>query len=181
MNMDDVEREFWGDQREQPTRVRLARVVRALRDEMCGVQADDERSPITLDMHQLWQEFQAILGGDAEGAAGASARKDEEAATHGQSTPAAAPVRVIDAIAGTVLRMEQSDGSDPMQRILDQQRATAMERFPLSSDVCEWRPKGIFHGARVHAAACDGRVHATHGLSHCPTCKRPISFKDAVP
>ena len=33
MNMDDVEREFWGDQREQPTRVRLARVIRSLRDQ----------------------------------------------------------------------------------------------------------------------------------------------------
>lgn len=30
MNMDDVEREFWGDQREQPTRVRLARAISRL-------------------------------------------------------------------------------------------------------------------------------------------------------
>lgn len=34
MNLDELEKEFWGDQREQPTRVRLARVVRALRDEI---------------------------------------------------------------------------------------------------------------------------------------------------
>jgi hypothetical protein len=34
MTLDDLEKEFWGDQREQPTRVRLARVIRALQDEM---------------------------------------------------------------------------------------------------------------------------------------------------
>ncbi len=32
MNLNDIEAIFWGDQREQPARVRLARVVRALRD-----------------------------------------------------------------------------------------------------------------------------------------------------
>lgn len=31
MTLDDIEREFWGDQREQPARVRLARVVRAMK------------------------------------------------------------------------------------------------------------------------------------------------------
>lgn len=46
-------------------------------------------------------------------------------------------------------------------------------------DVCEWTtlPRGIFHGARIHAAACDGMVRATFGFTHCPTCKRAISFK----
>lgn len=33
MNLADLEKTFWGDQRELPTRVRLARVVRALREE----------------------------------------------------------------------------------------------------------------------------------------------------
>jgi hypothetical protein len=49
---------------------------------------------------------------------------------------------------------------------------------PAAAPVCEWAPKGIFHGARVHVAACDGRVRATYGFTHCPTCKRPISFKE---
>jgi len=34
MTPDEIEAIFWGDQREQPTRVRLARVVRALHDEL---------------------------------------------------------------------------------------------------------------------------------------------------
>lgn len=34
MTLDDIEREFWGDQREQPVRVRLARVVKALRPKL---------------------------------------------------------------------------------------------------------------------------------------------------
>lgn len=53
--------------------------------------------------------------------------------------------------------------------------------FPAAApDVCEWTPRGIFHGARIHAAACDGMVRATFGFTHCPTCKRPIKFKEAA-
>ena len=44
--------------------------------------------------------------------------------------------------------------------------------------VCEWTPKGIFHGERVHVAACDGRVRATHGVTRCPSCKAPIKFTE---
>lgn len=35
MNLDDLENIFWDDVREQPVKVRLARVVRALRDGIC--------------------------------------------------------------------------------------------------------------------------------------------------
>lgn len=55
------------------------------------------------------------------------------------------------------------------------ERAKAMRE--AAPDVCEWTPRGIFHGARIHAAACDGMVRATFGFTHCPTCKRAISFK----
>jgi hypothetical protein len=58
--------------------------------------------------------------------------------------------------------------------------AIAKGEAPAAAPVCEWTPKGIFHGARVHVAACDGGVRATYGFTHCPTCKRPISFKDAA-
>lgn len=162
MTLDELEKEFWGDQREQPTRVRLARVVRALREEIIPVRMRITRANDTCSRSSLRRYFNEILGGDAEEAAGASTRKDEEAATHGQSTPAAAP----------------------MQRILDDQLKAAKERFPLSTDaapVCEWTAKGILHGTRFYTAACYGMAHVTYSLTHCPSCKAPISFKDAAP
>lgn len=69
MTLDDLEKEFWGGEREQPARVRLARVVKALRDEMSANWNAHE------DAVELLNE---ILGGlDAEGeAAGGPVRKE---------------------------------------------------------------------------------------------------------
>lgn len=76
MNMDDVEREFWGDQREQPTRVRLARVIRSLRDQFDFTSRGKNWSEG--EVHDFFTE---ILGGlDAEGkAAGGFTREDGKA------------------------------------------------------------------------------------------------------
>jgi hypothetical protein len=94
MNMDDVEREFWGDQREQPTRVRLARVMKALREEAgptirmleilaaeCFPEINElgQKHFVRVVMESAAEEINQILGGDAEAAAGGPARKDGKA------------------------------------------------------------------------------------------------------
>ena len=56
MNLADIEKTFWGDQREQPTRVRLARVIRALRDEVRVIHVDQ------FSMEKLFDEILAGAG-----------------------------------------------------------------------------------------------------------------------
>lgn len=62
MNLADIEKTFWGDQREQPTRVRLARVIRALRDEVRVIHVDQ------FSMEKLFDEI--LAGAGEEKAAG---------------------------------------------------------------------------------------------------------------
>lgn len=78
MNLADLEKTFWGDQREQPTRVRLARVVRALREDIIPDRMRITRANDTCSRASLRRYFNEILGGlDAEGeAAGGPTRED---------------------------------------------------------------------------------------------------------
>jgi hypothetical protein len=60
MTIDDLEKVFWGDQREQPTRVRLARVVKALRGEFSKKADTWEPRWAQVEIDILFDE---ILGG----------------------------------------------------------------------------------------------------------------------
>jgi len=84
MTLDDLEKEFWGDQREQTTRVRLARVVRAMRGVIDQAYSEGRASKVRGDnenVQRRWVDamINEILGGDAEEAAGGPARKDGKA------------------------------------------------------------------------------------------------------
>lgn len=86
MTLDDLEKVFWGDQREQPTRVRLARVVRAMRNSF------DMQLPfeVSMTIDEILLSFDKILGGDAEAAAGGPAREDGPGGVE-QAVPAVTP------------------------------------------------------------------------------------------
>lgn len=97
MTLDDLEKAFWGDQREQPIRVRLARVVRALRDEI-------EQSVPTDDDYSVCKWLDGILASAGEGeAAGGPTSNAGKAIGEGGAlsapstpTPAAAPAPVCE-------------------------------------------------------------------------------------
>lgn len=61
MNLAELESIFWGDRREQPTRVRLARVVKAIRNDMRskGCYAQDDRD---LTIFNNDEYFRVLLG-----------------------------------------------------------------------------------------------------------------------
>lgn len=72
MNISDLEEVFWSIAREQPVRVRLARVVRALRDEMvhCHVSGQEHGYENEIAASRAAEEFvdrllTKILGSDA--------------------------------------------------------------------------------------------------------------------
>lgn len=94
MNMDDVEREFWGNQREQPTRVRLARVVRAIRDGMVP-ETQRPRTVSTIAVRRFCDEILASAGeGEAAGDVnpdGARISGLDTTAPAASGSPAAAP------------------------------------------------------------------------------------------
>jgi hypothetical protein len=96
MNLDDIEREFWGDQREQPTRVRLARVVKALRDEIAGQFGFNER----WNVGAVVGAFDDILASDGVEAADEGSGKQS---TQMSPSPAADPIR--DAVARAISRL----------------------------------------------------------------------------
>lgn len=86
MNLADLEKTFWGDQREQPTQVRLARVVNALREEagptirMLEIQAAEcfpeinehgQKHFVRVVMESAAEELKEILGDPEAATAGA--------------------------------------------------------------------------------------------------------------
>lgn len=136
---------------DEAIRAGIRAVVEALRDELTSVSR-------LRDVQRVFEEILASEG--VEAGTHGSPELDEDARklkALGQEVfaPAAAP----------------SAQSDIAKAFEAEMRAVA------APDVCEWTPRGIFHGARIHAAACDGMVRATFGFTHCPTCKRAISFK----
>lgn len=93
MNLADLEKEFWGDQREQPTQVRLARVVKALREEagptirMLEIQAAEcfpeinergQKHFVRVVMESAAEELKEILGDPEDATAGAIQPQGEE-------------------------------------------------------------------------------------------------------
>lgn len=99
MTLDDLEKEFWGGEREQPVRVRLARVVKALRDEIVPERMRIS-SQTVVHASDLRLFFREILG-EAEAAAGGPARKDGSEAIAADpgargTTPAANPASVCE-------------------------------------------------------------------------------------
>ena len=97
MTLDDLEKVFWGDQREQPTRVRLARVVKALQD-----QFDFTSRGKSWSEGEVHDFFTETLGGfDAEEAAGdvnpdgAGISGLEDSAPAASGSPAAGPATCV--------------------------------------------------------------------------------------
>lgn len=167
-------------------------VVEALRDEMCACQADDERSPITLDTHQLWQEFQAILGdgppayplhaecapSDRGQVAGGSTREDEKAVEAvgdkgpvSVNSPATDPIRDAVAMArGRVLVVDDI----PMLNKLAAMMSPATDPAPA---VCEFRGR-----PGRYIRSCNGArsiYNKPFPPEACAFCKKPVKFTEA--
>lgn len=115
-------------------------VVTALRDEMCGAQSDDERSPITLDTEQLWQEFQEILASDG---------------THGSPE--------LDEDARKLEAMGQ-DAGPTVQDLFPEAFA------PAAAPVCEWTPRKYEMGfyATPHGIKFKDRRYDNCGICGLP-------------
>ena len=97
MNLAELEKEYWGDQREQPTQVRLARVVKALREEagptirMLEIQAAEcfpeinergQKHFVRVVMESAAEELKEILGDPEDATAGAIQPQGEESVRH---------------------------------------------------------------------------------------------------
>lgn len=93
LDMKKLEAIFWGDQREQPTRVRLARVIAALRDELTSVSR-------LRDVQRLFEEILASEGGQAAGGPTSNDGHSSEAgvvlAAESAATTPAAPAPVCE-------------------------------------------------------------------------------------
>lgn len=109
MNLQDIENIFWGDRREQPTQVRLARVVKALREEagptirMLQIQAAEcfpeinergQKHFVRVVMESAAEELKEILGdAGAEKVAGSTNGEGVVAAEPNVVTPTTDPIR----------------------------------------------------------------------------------------
>lgn len=157
LDMEKLEAIFWGDQREQPTRVRLERVVKALRDEICHGYAENSA-------RDLANEFNRILG-DAENekVAGGSTREDGQAAQPGCTTPATPKDEEYFGV--TVGR--EFPATDP-------------------APACEWWVERDPDGEGHYETGCGagwclvvGLNPSTDGYQWCPSCGKPIKFTEA--
>lgn len=182
MTLDDLEKEFWGDQREQTTRVRLARVVRAMRGVIDQAYSEGRASKVRGDnenVQRRWVDamINEILGGDAEEAAGGPARKDgkavEAAGDKGPVTvnsPATDPCP--DCGGRKYLAKHALNGTYYVHCHCPKLKAT--DPAPA---VCVWTSRGRNE---------PGFYSTPHGIRHmslrhdsCVSCGKPITFTEA--
>jgi hypothetical protein len=152
MTLEELEKIFWGDVREQPTRVRLKRVVEALRDELFP--GSEPHLSIWVDERWGLTLLNEILASDGV-----------------EAKPVCPTCKGAGALFGPY------DPSD---------RTPCPECTPAAAPVCQWRANE-YEGA--YSPGCEtpavwysdgSETPQKEGYNFCPSCGKPIKFKEAA-
>lgn len=178
MDMQDLENIFWGDRREQPTRVRLARVVRALRDEILRDYGGNNHSwcervalgAINEILGDAGEKVAGVIGLDPVGAGLSPAS--------GQA-PATDPIRNAVAMArGRTLAVDDVPTLNKLAAMMSPTSTPTPERASIGIDpmkACQWDP--VKGSDRLWFAWCKtqpGTREYQIAPHTCPVCSLPV-------